>query len=433
MLLTLVTLGIVAAAIGVWLYNTFRTKPPSPPAEVKIRTETIDGITFEIEYEPKDEVKIATHPGGHDVRFSRHTDILGYFHGLLTINDLGLPDVKPGDTVRWNLSGPVLYNGTPQEPHPLQPTAIDAPSFDATWDPQPSSSPRDTLSLAWAGVSRLLVVGHGDGVIRVWDADQKLVVRTMTPDPPKKNDRGNFGLRIAVSPNGKQIAATNIFGEEVTLWDQEKGTKTASLTSDPKGNVRQVAFASDTAIVEDRGGKLRLRPLGANPAREIGTLPEQLEPSFAVNAKTGLIAWHDGKKLRFGPFDAVLFEKPVATVGCLAFNRDGSLLAEYDGDNRLSLYDTKTGNETRRLRWRGTLTSTDGINALVFSPDGLTLAAGSSSSIRFYDVPTGRERGGLACPWVRDLAYSADGRTLAAALRKQPGLRLWNTSDLVVK
>ncbi|MFO0801726.1 MAG: hypothetical protein U0791_01200 [Gemmataceae bacterium] len=432
-ILLILPLSIVAAAIGMWIYNTFRTPPAPPPPEVQVQTKTIDGITFEAEYETTEGVKIALQASVNDVVFTRRGDILHYFHGLLTINDISLPDVKPGDTVRWNLSGPVLYNRKPQEPHPLQPAAIDASSFDATWDPQPSSSPRDTLSLAWVGTSRLLVVGHGDGVVRVWDADQKIVVRSMTPDPPKKNDRGNFGLRIAVSPNGKQIAATNMFGDEVTLWDQEKATKTASLTSDPKGNVRQVAFASDTAIVEARGGKLRFRPLDANPAREIGTFHEQMEPSFTVNAKAGLVAWHDGKALRFGPFDAVPFEKKVVSAGCLAFNADGSQLAEYDGNNRLSLYDTKTGNETRRLRWRGALGSADGINALAFSPDGRTLAVGSSDSIRLYDVPTGRERGGLASPWVRDLAYSADGRTLAAALRKQPGLRLWNTADLVVK
>jgi WD40 repeat protein len=432
-ILTVIPLTIVIAAIGVWIYNTFR--PPAGPTspEVQVQTKTIDGITFEAEYETTEAVKITLQASTHDVVFSRRGDILNYLHGLLTINDIGLPDVKPGDTVRWNLSGPVLYNGKPQEPHPLQPTAIEAPSFDATWDPQPSSSPRDTLSLAWAGTSRLLVVGHGDGVIRVWDADQKIVLRSMTPDPPKKNDRGNFGLRIAVSPNGKQIAATNMFGDEVTLWDQDKATKTASLTGDPKGNVRQVEYASDDTLVEARGGNLILRSLDKKPTREIGTFHEQMEPSFTVNAKARLIAWHDGKKLHFGPVDAASFEKNVASAGCLAFNADGTVLAEYDGNNRLSLYDTKTGNETRRLRWRGTLGAADGINALAFAPDGLTLAVGSSDSIRFYDVPTGRERGGLASPWVRDLAYSADGRTLAAALRKQPGLRLWNTADLVVK
>ena len=34
---------------------------------------------------------------------------------------------------------------------------------------------------------------------------------------------------------------------------------------------------------------------------------------------------------------------------------------------------------------------------------------------------------------VRALAYSADGRTLAAGLRYQPGLRLWETAELVPK
>jgi WD40 repeat protein len=125
---------------------------------------------------------------------------------------------------------------------------------------------------------------------------------------------------------------------------------------------------------------------------------------------------------------------PAGTNACFAFSADGNRLAVFDGDNRLLICDTAAGSkQQRRLRWRGKLDGAATIHAVAFSPDGQTLAVGDNESIRFYDVPTGRERGGLATPWVRSLAYSADGRTLAAGLRYQPGLRLWETADLVAK
>ena len=70
---------------------------------------------------------------------------------------------------------------------------------------------------------------------------------------------------------------------------------------------------------------------------------------------------------------------------------------------------------------------------MAFEPDGKTLAVGGSDSIRFYDVPSGRERSWVASPWVRSLAYSTDGRTLTAGLRYLPGLQLWDTADLEAK
>ena len=431
-ILILIPAGLAAAAVGMWIYNAFRAPADPPPPDAMVFTKSIGGIAIEVEYHKSDESGLFTAIGPDAFRFRRKVDILDFDGSLLTFNELGLSDLKAGDTVRWNFSGPVLRNGQPMEPHPLQPRSIQADYIDLTWDAQPSPYPRDTLSIAWAGSTRILIAAHGDGAIRLWDADKNEVLRTITPESPKTNGKGGYGLRIAVSPDGKQIAATNLFGEEVTVWDSDKGTKTATF-GEPKGKVTQVAFADDKTLLEARGGKLRLRALSGTPATEVGTVHEQFDATFAIHAKAGLAAWSDGKKLHFGPIQAAVFEKDATSGGCFAFSTEGSLLAAFDGDNRLSLLDPKTGKDVRRLRWRGKLTSTDGINALAFSPDGKTLAVGGSDSIRLYDVPTGRERGGLASPWVRSLAWSADGRTLAAGLRYLPGLRLWNTTDLVAK
>lgn len=429
-----IPLVLVAATLVVWLKNTFREPAALPPPEIQVKTQSVDGIAFEVEHEMKEGVNLFSMPAPSVLTLERRGDVLNYFHGLITVNDISMPDVKAGDTVRWNLTGPLLINGKPAEPHPFQPDRIDARPIDEVWKPRESQTPRDTSSVAWAGSTRILVAAHGDGAIRVWDVDKGEVKQTMVPDvPADKRARGGYGLRAAVSPDGKLVAATNIYGEEVSIWDLEKGTKTAEF-KEPKGRVVQVAFSDDKSFLEARGGKLLIRQLdGAmlNPLKAVG---ERFEETFAFHAKTKAIAWHDDKKLTFGPslLDAE-FEWSPMSGGCLAFSADGAKLAAFDGSTRLAILDVKTGREVKRLRWRGTIGAVDSINALAFASDGQTLAVGCSDSIRLYDVPTGRERGGIPCPSVRSLAYSADGRTLAAGLRYQPGLRLWNTADLVVK
>jgi WD40 repeat protein len=445
--LILLPLALVVTALFVWVRNAVRTPGEPPPVEVQVRSETADGIIFEVEHEMKDGVNLFRSKGPGEATFSRRGDSLDYQRGLLflrvtrdvnaeesEVEEIALQDVKSGDVVRWNLHGPVLVNGNPAAKHEIQVRAIDATPIEFEWNSEPSQYPRDTLSLAWVGAGRKLAVAHGDGVVRVWDADKRTVLKSITP---KSGARGNYGLRVAANPSGNKLAALNMFGEEVVVWSWEKGDKPAEITGESKAAVRQAAFANDQSLLEARGSKLRLRPLDGSPAKDIGTVHEQFEAPFAVHAGTGFVAWSDGTKLHVGPIAGPTFELEGYSAGCLAFSANGSVLAAFNGNDRLALIDPKTGKETKRLRWRGRLGTADSIHALAFSPDGKTLAVGSGSenggSIRFYDMPSGRERGGMGSPWVRDLAYSADGRTLAAALRYKPGVRLWNTADLVPK
>ena len=423
---------LVLSTLGVWAYHNLGRKPVEPPVEVVVKTLSVGGITFEVEHELLENVNIATTGGPGSIRIRRRDDIFDFDIGLVTINEIGMPDVKAGDAIRWNLSGPLLVNGQPVELHPLQARPIDAKNLDARWTPLPSSYPRDTLSVAWAGTSRVLVVAHGDGAVRAWDVDKAEVLKTMIPDPPKEG-HGNFGLRAAVSPNGKTIAAASILGEEVTLWDLATGNKTATF-SEPKGKVTAVLFASDTRLEEARNGVVYTRELGKSLTKAEERHKAHAEFSAPFVRAASSYAWSDGKKLALGNAPTAKFTiEPVTSSAVFNFSTDGQLLAVFDGDSRLSIYDSQTGTVQRRLRWRGKLGAANSINALAFSPDAKTLAVGDNDSVRLYDVATGRERGGLSCPWVRALAYSADGRTLAAGLRYQPGLRLWETAELVAK
>jgi WD40 repeat protein len=432
--LLLIPVGLVAVTAAVWIRSQLRTEHGTPPPRVEISTKDVAGIHFEVEHEMKEGVNLFASFGADSVRFSRDNDVLEYDLGLLTVNDIGMPEVKPGDTVRWNVSGPLLINGQPASPHPLQPRPIEAQNVDGQWQPLPGQYPRDTYSVAWAADSRRLVVAHGDGAVRVWDVDKGEVVRAMVPEAPKGGSRGPYGLRAAVSPDGKTIASTNSYGNTVTLWELLTGNKIATF-SEPAGNVRGVAFLDDKTLLESRGTKLVARTLPDGKTQDLGAVHEYFAVPFAVSVPAKLIARIESGAIHVGPLGqpAVFKIEPISSGAIAAFSTDGTRLAVFDGDRKLTLYDAKTGAMVKPMRWRSRAGIANSINALAFSPDGLTLAAGDNDSVRLYDLPSGRERGGIAAFWVRSLAYSADGRTLASGLRYQPGLRLWKTEDLVAK
>lgn len=429
---------IVLAAVGVWAYRALGPKPvESGPAAPELATHTAGGVRFEVEHRPGEYV---ARSADDSLVITRGGDVLDFQPDYVRVNNTEFPDLKPGDVVRWNLDGPLLVNGRPQAPHPIQPRELDAAATPLHWSPLPSQYPRDTPSVGWVGNGRQLVAAHGDGAVRVWDADKGAVVKTFTPDLPKGGDHGAGGLRAAVSPDGKTVAVCNINGEEVTLWDVATGNKTATFF-ELKRKVTTVRYAQDDLLFEARGGILEARDLSRDPravdaVEVVGKVHTQLVPPFAVSGDGWTIAWNDGAKVTIGHSIWVLpgaTIKNVSSSGCLALSPDGKLLAVFDGTDRLAIYETKTGKPKHRLRWRNPSGGATQVTAMAFSPDGETLAVGDAGSLRLYDVDSGRERGWVAAAWVRSLAYSADGKTLAAGLRYAPGLVLWETAELVAK
>jgi WD40 repeat protein len=238
--------------------------------------------------------------------------------------------------------------------------------------------------LAIAPDGRTLYTAATDARMAIWDlAGTRRLDRRFAAGPAMTYDHDNSPKGIAMSPNGKRLAVTQMDG---SVWLVDPRTLAVVRKAQvQEGPLLAAGFSPDGKLLAVTGVPPRVTLLNAETLASVRTL-----------------APLPGRSSQ-----AVTFSPDGRLVASAAF--DPSNAPNITGVGRV--WDVRSGTaRSFRMKASG--------NSLSFSPDGRYLAADGievkvGGSAEVYDVRSGKRRRVATGDLVRSVAFSHDGRLLA--------------------
>jgi WD40 repeat protein len=258
---------------------------------------------------------------------------------------------------------------------------------------------------------------------------------------------------LALSPDGKQLAAASWKNGVIALFDPAAGRQRALWQGSP-GSVHCLAFSPDSTVLVSGGldgavyvweaadHRLRARwtahdsPLLAMTFASSGmrlatsSSSDNTVKLWDLSVLPRMPAPPQPEPLVFVPLKATL-RGHTSDVGAVAFSADSKMIASGGLDHAVRLWDVATG------KGREPLQHTCDIHAVSFAPDGATLAVaagggagkGNRSELWLWDLKTGAKRAELEghTDVVMDVQYAPDGASLASCGFDRT-IRVWDAN-----
>ena len=271
----------------------------------------------------------------------------------------------------------------------------------------------------WAAISpsrTLLAAAGADGTLRLWNVADPGRPSLVSNVLPVNRDEPLYVVKF--SPDGKILAAAGA-GQEVKLWDMSNPAKPrplAALTGpsttiysvdfSAKGNL--IAAATDGGqvwlwnVADPSHGRLAGKPLTGptGPVESVAFSPNgtvlaagTADSAAGRHGSHAVWLWNVADPAHPRTFRKMPLAGPTQWVSGVAFSPDGHTLAASSHDDDVYLWTVHPGAGAKH---RGTATpdgkltgATDWANTVAFSPDGSSLAAGTSdASVLVWNLAT---------------------------------------------
>jgi len=279
------------------------------------------------------------------------------------------------------------------------------------------------------------LIGAGEN-IKIWDIATGTELRSF-------DTRGH----VYLSPDGTTFVGTSgiidsPFTGALTRWDVKTGKVLDSFEA-----VGATALSADLktfARAHFEKGVLKLEISDVASRRQVFSLPTSIETvwTMAFTPDGSILGISDGYRIEFWEVHSgklLRAIKGTRNVGRFVFSPDGKMMATGFSTTRdemvVKLWDVATGEELRTMRWPRAVPD-EYLRSLAFSPDGKTLAS-ASHEVKLWDVATGAELRTLKWPpetlpkivsakAASSVAFSPDGQTIAAG--SGFSITLWNVA-----
>ncbi len=281
----------------------------------------------------------------------------------------------------------------------------------------------------------ILATCSEDDIIRMWDVTTGKKLKTI-------RSKKEIKFNLAFSPDGKTLAVASRNEEEIYLWNANSGRRKKTLTS-VINDAQKLFFSPDGKHLVSISYKNDFYVGNVSTGKQIKMFSKQLKnvsnavfspdgTTLAITFERDYKNMHSDDPKRSHQIE--LWNVPDATkqhtfightndVTNAIFSPDGKTLATGSKDKTVHLWDVTTGQQKHILRDRSwiligeRLLGAEHIKIFSFSPDGKIIAHGiHRGPIYLWDTETGEQKKILKghTKWVKDISFSADGRTLTS-------------------